>query len=90
MSHLRSENASEAAITETEEEENLFTIESKRKNRKRNEKQAEEKRKEKISKVKKKQGITIASWNTRGKKDERYQSKWKMIQRIIICIGSQS
>jgi exonuclease III len=33
--------------------------------------------------VKKKQGITIALWNTRGKKDERHQNKWKMIQRIM-------
>ena len=33
--------------------------------------------------MKKKQGITIASWNMRGKKDERHQSKWKTIQRIM-------
>jgi len=43
----------------------------------------EEQRKVKVTKVKKKQGITIASWNTRGKKDERHQSKWKTIQRIV-------
>ena len=31
----------------------------------------------------KKQGITIATWNTRGKNNEQKKSKWKQIKRIM-------
>ena len=71
MSCLRSEEMSEAAVAdaETEEDKNPFITKSKRKKEKQEEKQAEEQRKVKTSKIKKKQGITFASWNTRGKRD---------------------
>ena len=56
---------------------------AKEKKERQKERQAEEQREIKTSKVKKKQGITFASWNTRGKRDERHQNKWKTIQRIM-------
>ena len=43
----------------------------------------ENNRKRNITRVKRKQGITIASWNTRGKNDENHVTKWKKIHRIM-------
>ena len=43
----------------------------------------ENERKQTQAKLGKKQGITIATWNTRGKNDEQKKSKWKQIKRIM-------
>ena len=46
-------------------------------------KEKENERKQSQAKLGKKQGITIATWNTRGKNDEQKKSKWKQIKRIM-------
>ena len=48
-----------------------------------NTKEKENERRETQAKLGKKQGITIATWNTRGKNDEQKKSKWKQIKRIM-------
>ena len=59
------ERYSEESTTETDTQGETRDMENTRKNN--------------ITRVKRKQGITITSWNTRGKNDKNHLTKWKKI-----------